>query len=111
MKKLFVLALASLFTLSACGKKADEPKPDEAKPEAAAEAKAEAPKMDCSGVNLDAIKALAKFEDKNGRNYFTADSYVEILSKYPCCQIDEEKLELNKNECVVSEALKQIENA
>ena len=104
MKKLFVCALASLLALSACGKKADENKADEAK----TEAKAEAPKMDCSGVNVDAIKALAKFEDKNGKKYFTADSYVEILSKYPCCQIDAEKLELNKNECVVSEALKQI---
>ncbi len=112
MKKIIVFAMASILTLSACGKKTDENKGDDAKAEAAAEApadaKAEAPKMDCSGVTVDSIKALAKFEDKDGKKYITADSYVEILSKYPCCQIDEEKLELNKNECVVSEALKQI---
>ncbi len=110
MKKLFVFALASLLALSACGKKADETKADEAKAEAEApaEAKAEAPKMDCSGVNADSIKALAKFEDKDGKKLITEDSYVEMLNKLACCQVDE-KLELNKNECAVFQALKQIE--
>jgi len=41
MKKLFIFALASLLTLSACGKKADENKADEAKAEVAADAKAD----------------------------------------------------------------------
>ena len=40
MKKLFILALISLFVLSACGKKADDAASD-AKPEAAADAKAD----------------------------------------------------------------------
>ncbi|MBQ9817335.1 MAG: hypothetical protein IJM59_07725 [Proteobacteria bacterium] len=40
MKKLFLLALISLFVLGACGKKAEEPAANDAKPEAAADAKA-----------------------------------------------------------------------
>ena len=115
MKKLFLLALISLFVLGACGKKADDTAPkDDAKADTAADAKAddakaEAPKMDCSGVTVDSIKALAKFEDKDGKKLITEDSYVEILNKLPCCNVDE-KLELNKNECVVFQALKQIES-
>ena len=99
MKKIIVFAMASILTLSACGKKADENKGDDAKAEAAAEApadaKAEAPKMDCSGVTVDSIKALAKFEDKDGKKLITEDSYVEMLGKLPCCTVDD-KLELNK---------------
>ena len=119
MKKLFLLALISLFVLGACGKKADDTaknddtKADAAadvKADAAADAKAEAPKMDCSGVNVDSIKALAKFEDKDGNKVITEDSYVDILNKLPCCTVDMAKLELNKNECVVFQALKQIES-
>ena len=45
MKKLFILALISLFVLSACGKKADDAAND-AKPEAAAEAKADEAKIE-----------------------------------------------------------------
>ena len=113
MKKIIVFAMASILTLSACGKKADENKGDDAKAEAAAEApadaKAEAPKMDCSGVTVDSIKALAKFEDKDGKKLITEDSYVEMLGKLPCCTVDD-KLELNKRDCIVFQAIKQAES-
>ena len=73
MRKLFILALISLFVLSACGKKADDAAND-AKPEAAAEAKADEAKADeadpLAGMDKKKYDETVKDMTQDERNAF-----------------------------------------
>ncbi|MBO4351407.1 MAG: HEAT repeat domain-containing protein, partial [Proteobacteria bacterium] len=105
MKKLSLSLLAALmlFNFASC-KKDEAPKAEEEAPKA----EAEAPKDFCSTVTVDSLKALAKLEDKNGKQVITTDSYAEILDSLKCCKIDEKSFTLNKKECLTYDAIDQL---
>ena len=105
MKKTLIGTIAALMLLNFAGCKKDEaPKADADAPKA----EADAPKDYCSTVTVDSLKALAKIEDKNGKQVITADSYAEILDSLKCCKIDEKSFTLNKKECLTYEAIDQL---
>ena len=88
MKKLFLLALISLFVLGACGKKAEDPKPEEAKAEAAAgeEAKAdgaagEEAKADAKDENADPFAGMDKKKYDDAVKEMTNDERIAFETK------------------------------
>lgn len=96
-KKVFTFAiLAALLMVgfSSCKKAEDAP--------AAVEGKEEVAKLDCTKVDVAAVKAMAK-----DPKAVTDAEYESMINTLSCCEIDPKDLKL-KNGCVFNEAMSEL---